>query len=73
MLERHNQTSADGLTGDLYRRSIEEAKDYAIFMTDAGGRVHSWNPGAERILGYGEAEILARNASLLHPRGPRKR
>jgi PAS domain S-box-containing protein len=48
---------------DLYHKSIEDVKDYAIFMTDAEGRVVSWNLGAERILGYGEDEILGQNAS----------
>jgi PAS domain S-box-containing protein len=49
---------------DLYRKSIEEVKDYAIFMTDVKGFIISWNTGAERILGYSEAEILGHNASL---------
>src|SRR4051812_33741127 len=48
---------------DLYRKSIEDVKDYAIFMTDQDGRVISWNLGAERILGYSEAEILDQSAS----------
>src|SRR4051812_30228110 len=51
-------------TEDLYRKSIEDVKDYAIFMTDAAFRVVSWNQGAERILGYSEAEVLGQNASL---------
>jgi PAS domain S-box-containing protein len=49
---------------DLYRKSIEEVKDYAIFMTDPGNLVVSWNLGAERILGYTEAEITGRSAAL---------
>jgi PAS domain S-box-containing protein len=48
---------------DLYRKSIEEVKDYAIFMTDAGNLVVRWNLGAERILGYDEAEIAGQSAS----------
>jgi PAS domain S-box-containing protein len=48
---------------DLYRKSIEDLKDYAIFMTDSEGRVIGWNLGAERILGYGEAEIQGQTAS----------
>jgi PAS domain S-box-containing protein len=48
---------------DLYRKSIEDVKDYAIFMTDAAGRVVSWNLGAGRILGYGEGEILGESCS----------
>jgi PAS domain S-box-containing protein len=51
-------------TEDLYRKAIEDVKDYAIFMTDAEGHVVSWNMGAERILGYSEAEILGQSASL---------
>ncbi|MFL6255994.1 MAG: PAS domain S-box protein, partial [Pyrinomonadaceae bacterium] len=49
---------------DLYRKSIEEVKDYAIFMTDPGNLVVSWNLGAERILGYTEAEITGQSAAL---------
>ncbi|HYG79826.1 MAG TPA: PAS domain S-box protein [Pyrinomonadaceae bacterium] len=48
---------------DLYRMSIEDVKDYAIFMTDAEGHVISWNLGAERILGYSETEVLGQSAS----------
>jgi PAS domain S-box-containing protein len=33
--------------------------DHAIFMLDPEGRVRSWNPGAERILGYREDEITS--------------
>src|SRR5947209_5181786 len=33
-------------------------QDYAIFMLDPGGRVASWNAGAERLLGYRSDEIL---------------
>ncbi len=37
---------------------LDSAKDYAIFTLDTDGRVTSWNAGAERMLGYGEAEIV---------------
>jgi PAS domain S-box-containing protein len=49
---------------DLYRKSVEEVKDYAIFMTDAENLVLRWNLGAERTLGYTEAEITGQSASL---------
>ena len=38
----------------LFCLLIEEATDYAIF------RVATWNPGAERLLGYRTEEILGR-------------
>ena len=40
------------------RLMIASVSDYAIFMLDPQGRVASWNPGAERIKGYREEEIL---------------
>jgi len=47
----------------IYRKAIEELRDYAIFMTDPDGMVTTWNAGAEQILGYSEAEIIGKHAS----------
>ena len=40
--------------------------DYAIFMLDPDGLVTSWNPGAERIKGYTEEEILGQHFSVFY-------
>jgi PAS domain S-box-containing protein len=48
-----------------FERLVEAAKGYAIFMTDADGRVSTWNEGAQRLFGCGEAEILGEDASVL--------
>lgn len=45
-------------TEQQLRLLIEGMKDCAIFMLDADGRVCTWNPGAERIKGYGADEII---------------
>jgi PAS domain S-box-containing protein len=37
---------------------IDAVVDYAIYMISLDGRVVSWNAGAERLKGYGEAEIV---------------
>ena len=50
-------------TEDIYRKSVETIRDYAIFMTDPDGLVTNWNRGAEHILGYTEAEIIGKHAS----------
>ncbi|MFO1081350.1 MAG: PAS domain S-box protein [Reyranellaceae bacterium] len=50
---------------ELLRLIIESAVDYAIFSTDRGGLVTSWNTGAERVLGYAEAEILGMTADVI--------
>jgi PAS domain S-box-containing protein len=50
---------------ERFERLVEAAKDYAIFMTDVDGRVTTWNEGAHRLFGYGEAEIVGEDASIL--------
>jgi PAS domain S-box-containing protein len=50
-------------TEDIYRKAIEDIRDYAIFLTDPDGLVTNWNAGAQHILGYSEAEIIGRDAA----------
>ena len=52
---------------ERFRLMVEGVKDYAIFMLDPGGRVTTWNDGAERIEGYEEEEILGRHFSSFYP------
>src|SRR5205807_8151859 len=52
---------------DLFRLMVENVKDYAIFMLDAGGRVATWNAGAERIKGYSAKEIIGQHFSRFYP------
>jgi len=47
------------------RLIYENIVDYAIFMLDPDGKISSWNPGAERVLGYPEAEILGSDVKIL--------
>ena len=42
----------------LHARILDSATDYAIVAMDPEGRVTRWNAGAERILGWSEAEML---------------
>ena len=48
-----------------FERLVEAAKDYAIFMTDAHGRVRTWNEGAQRLFGFAEGEILGEHGTIL--------
>ena len=50
-------------TNGRFRLLVEEVRDYALFTMDPAGRVTSWNGGAERMLGYVEAEIVGQNFS----------
>lgn len=45
-------------TGEQLRLLIDSARDYAIVSLDTQGRIVFWNEGAERILGWTEAEAI---------------
>ena len=45
------------------RLMVASVRDYALYMIDPSGRVATWNPGAERIKGYREDEILGQPIS----------
>jgi two-component system, chemotaxis family, CheB/CheR fusion protein len=47
------------------RLVIESAVEYAIFSTDLERRITSWNSGAQRLLGYSEAEALGQCADII--------
>jgi len=42
-------------------RAISDAALDAVVMADAEGRITHWNPAAERLFGYSEAEVLGRS------------
>src|SRR5215207_11269377 len=60
------EISQDGR--DLFRLVAENVRDFAVFATDAEGRIVSWNPGVERLLGYAEDEWVGRHASVIFTR-----
>ena len=51
---------------EKYRSLIDGVQDYAIFTLDPGGKVASWNAGAERIKGYKAEEIIGQNFSRFY-------
>ncbi len=48
------------------RLMLESVEDYAILMLDPGGRVVSWNAGAQRIKGYKPEEIIGRHFAAFY-------
>ena len=49
-----------------FRRLVEAVVDYAIFQLDPSGNVVTWNPGAQRIKGYTQDEIVGRHFSQFY-------
>ena len=59
LLEKQHQSE------ERLRLIIGNAREYAIISMDLARRVQSWNPGAEAILGYSEAEILGEDGDRI--------
>jgi two-component system sensor kinase FixL len=43
---------------------VEGATDYAIIMLDPGGRIVSWNTGAERLLGWDRQQAVGQHSAM---------
>jgi len=62
----HSQDTSSLPDGDrLIRLLAETTQDYAIFTTDAEGRVLSWNPGAEAMFGWTRSEMIGRPVAII--------
>ena len=49
-----------------FRMLVQGVKDYAIYMLDPEGHITNWNPGAQRIKGYTEDEIVGQHFSKFY-------
>jgi PAS domain S-box-containing protein len=57
----------DRLPPEQVAALVDAVRDYAIYGLDPGGRIRSWNPGAERIKGWAADEIIGRHFSVFYP------
>src|SRR5690242_18683647 len=55
------------ITASQWRQIVNSATDTAIISVDRQGKVTSWNAGAERILGWSEAEMLGETLTRIFP------
>jgi two-component system sensor kinase FixL len=51
---------------ERWRSIIESAVD-AIIVIDSHGTIEAFNPGAERLFGYRDSDVVGRNVSMLMP------
>ena len=47
------------------RDVVDGATEYAMITLDAERRITGWNPGAERLMGYAEAEVLGQSGDMV--------
>ena len=67
-MDDDNVAAPDGqpwITAAEWRQIVDSATDTAIISTDAQGRVTSWNEGAQRILGWNEADMIGSTLDCL--------
>ena len=63
--QQHEAREALRSSEERLRLMVENARDYAIFAIDLQRNVTSWNSGAQRLLGYTEAEALGRPGDVI--------
>lgn len=51
--------------GSLLKQIYDSATHFAIFTTDLGGKVNTWNLGAEKILGFTHDDMIGRDLSRI--------
>src|SRR3954467_11956375 len=49
----------------LYEKFVTQVRERALFFTDREGRIASWNPGVEHLLGYTREEFVNQPVALL--------
>ena len=65
-LARSGTPVASHGSNELYRTPEDQVVNYATFMLDSTGRVLSWHPAVQRILGYDKAEFIGLTAADLY-------
>jgi PAS domain S-box-containing protein len=65
LLRQRRTEQALRASEERYRLLVDSVRDYAIVTVSMEGRVVSWNPGAERVTGYSESDIVGRPVAML--------
>jgi two-component system CheB/CheR fusion protein len=69
--DRKTAEAAARQSEQQFRLLVEAVRDFAIFMTDPQGHITTWNPAAERLLGWTEAEVIGKSAAIIFTREDR--
>ena len=62
--DRMSAVAALSASEDRYRQIVEGAEAFAIITQDEKGLITSWNIGAQRMMGYTEAEVIGQPGAI---------
>ena len=65
VIDRLHQVNRLRATEERFRLIVENARDYAILVTNAEGRITDWPPGAEAVFGWTAPEAVGQSGSML--------
>ena len=51
-------------TEERFALLVRLAEEYAIIIMGPNGRITTWNPGAQRIFGYADEEVVGRDGAI---------
>lgn len=66
LLVQQNATALQ-LSEERFRQLAENVPECAILLLEPGGRIVSWNRGAEQLHGWDAGEALGQSVALLYP------
>ncbi|HYO84288.1 MAG TPA: PAS domain S-box protein [Bryobacteraceae bacterium] len=57
----------------LYALLVSQLRQAVVFLLDVDGRIASWNPGVEHLLGYSPSEWVGQSGSMIFTQDDRER
>src|ERR1044071_8661925 len=64
---REERASPIASTAEELGLLVATVEDYAMVLLSPTGEIRSWNPGAERIFGYGAGEAVGKSFAMFYP------
>jgi PAS domain S-box-containing protein len=65
VIDRLHQVHRLRTAEERFRLIVENARDYAILVTDAEDRITDWTPGAEAVFGWTVEEAVGQPSSII--------